>query len=99
MRVVSAGRRFGKSNLGGHELTAEAIFTKYVAEQYLEEGKRREFWIVGPEYTDSEKEFRVLVTLEGRALADVAGAHALLIARLGPRVVRHEAPAVISVGP
>ena len=47
----------------------------------------------------SEKEFRVLVTLEGRALADVAGAQALLIARLGPRVVRHEAPAVISVAP
>jgi hypothetical protein len=26
----------------------------------IETGKRREFWIVGPEYTDSEKEFRVL---------------------------------------
>ena len=60
MRVVSAGRRFGKSNLGGNELTAEGIYTKYVAAKYLEEGKRREFWIVGPEYTDSEKEFRVL---------------------------------------
>ena len=49
----------------------------------------------------SEKEFRVLVTFEGRAPADVAGAQALLIARLGPRVVRHEPPAlvVISVAP
>lgn len=25
-----------------------------------EERRRREFWVVGPEYTDSEKEFRVL---------------------------------------
>lgn len=60
MRVISAGRRFGKSNLGGNELVAEAILTKYVAAKYIEEGKRREFWVVGPEYTDSEKEFRVL---------------------------------------
>lgn len=60
MRVVSAGRRFGKSNLGGNELVAEACLAKYTAANMLEEGKRREFWVVGPEYTDSEKEFRVL---------------------------------------
>jgi hypothetical protein len=60
MRVVSAGRRFGKSSMGGHELTAEAVLTRYLAEWYREQGKRREFWIVGPEYTDSEKEFRVI---------------------------------------
>jgi molybdenum cofactor synthesis domain-containing protein len=49
----------------------------------------------------SEKEFRVLVTFEGRTLADVGGAQALLIERLGPRVVRTEPPAVvvISVAP
>lgn len=59
-RVVSAGRRFGKSDLGGHELTVEALIAKGLASSYKEAGKRREFWIVGPEYTDSEKEFRVI---------------------------------------
>ena len=54
-RVVSAGRRFGKSDLGGHELVVEALIAKGLAKQYKERGKRREFWIVGPEYTDSEK--------------------------------------------
>lgn len=59
-RVAACGRRFGKSDIGGHELLTEAIYTKTVAEHYHELGKRREFWIVGPEYTDSEKEFRIL---------------------------------------
>lgn len=29
----------------------------------LAAGKRREFWLVGPEYTDSEKEFRVIYNI------------------------------------
>lgn len=58
-RVVAAGRRFGKSDVGGHELVPEALFTRPLRHTLLEEGKRREFWIVGPEYSDSEKEFRV----------------------------------------
>lgn len=58
-RVVSAGRRFGKSDIGGHELIPEALYTAPLADQLKEEGNRREFWIVGPEYSDSEKEFRV----------------------------------------
>lgn len=49
-RVVSAGRRFGKSNVGGYELVAEAMFTLSQKERLLHELKRREFWIVGPEY-------------------------------------------------
>lgn len=59
-RVVDAGRRTGKSTLGGHELTAEALATRLVSQDLKDLGKRREFWIVGPEYSDSEKEFRVL---------------------------------------
>jgi hypothetical protein len=59
-RVVPAGRRFGKSVIGGHELTVEALYTATMAEELIARGKRREFWIVGPEYSDSEKEFRVL---------------------------------------
>jgi hypothetical protein len=59
-RVVSAGRRFGKSKLGGNELTPDA-FAAYAQRNYLRaEEQRREYWIVGPEYSDSEKEFRVV---------------------------------------
>jgi len=59
-RVLCAGRRTGKSHGGGHELTAKAIqaFTRRnVLDKYT---RRSEHWIVGPEYTDGEKEFRVL---------------------------------------
>jgi hypothetical protein len=59
-RVVSAGRRFGKSDVGGHELVPEALFTRGLRHTLASEGKRREFWIVGPEYSDAEKEFRVV---------------------------------------
>jgi hypothetical protein len=59
-RVVSAGRRFGKSDLGGHELLPEVFLAYSMARELREAGKRREFWIVGPEYGDSEKEFRVI---------------------------------------
>jgi len=59
-RVLDAGRRLGKSVIGGHELTA-AMYRAYAERRALTElGLRREYWIVGPEYTDSEKEFRVL---------------------------------------
>lgn len=58
-RVGSAGRRFGKSEMGGHELDLEAMATKAHLTYLEESGHRREFWIVGPNYSDSEKEFRV----------------------------------------
>jgi hypothetical protein len=59
-RVVAAGRRFGKSEIGGHKLVQEALNTRLVKSRLDDLGKRREFWIVGPEYSDSEKEFRVM---------------------------------------
>lgn len=59
-RVLSAGRRFGKSEIGGHELVPEAILTWSLRQRLENAGHRREFWIVGPEYTDAEKEFRVV---------------------------------------
>lgn len=59
-RVVAAGRRFGKSDVGGHELIPEAMMTYSQKDWLLDQQKRREFWIVGPEYSDSEKEFRVI---------------------------------------
>lgn len=59
-QVVAFGRRAGKSQTGGHRLIPEA-YRAYTELSRLEEtGQRREFWIVGPEYSDSEKEFRVL---------------------------------------
>lgn len=59
-RVVCAGRRTGKSHSGGHELTTRAIKAYANRHLYNKNGRRSEHWIVGPEYTDGEKEFRVL---------------------------------------
>lgn len=59
-RVVVAGRRTGKSTAGGHELTVHA-YEAYFNQHNLDNlTNRMEYWIVGPEYTDSEKEFRSL---------------------------------------
>lgn len=59
-RVMCAGRRTGKSTAGGHELLPYA-YEAYFKRNYLDpHDKRMEYWIVGPEYSDSEKEFRVL---------------------------------------
>ena len=43
----------------------------------------------------AEKDFRVVVTLEGRDTAEVAAAFALLVERGGDKVVRSEAPAAV----
>lgn len=59
-RVVCAGRRTGKSTLGGHELVGHAIEAYYRQAELSPNAKRMEYWIVGPEYSDGEKEFRVL---------------------------------------
>lgn len=58
-RVNAAGRRIGKSTCGGHELVGEAFRAYYERKKLEDLGKRAEYWIVGPTYTDSEKEFRV----------------------------------------
>ena len=58
-KAVCGGRRFGKSKMGGNELLPEAFITRGMANQLKLDGKRREFWAVGPAYSDSEKEFRV----------------------------------------
>ena len=59
-KAVAAGRRFGKSEIGGHKLFQEALNTRLVKSHLEDLGKRREYWIVGPSYTDSEKEFRIV---------------------------------------
>lgn len=59
-KAIAAGRRFGKSEIGGHKLFQEALNTRLVKSHLEDLGKRREFWVVGPSYTDSEKEFRIV---------------------------------------
>lgn len=59
-QVASCGRRFGKSEIGGHALLPEVFVARSMKTHYEENRKRREFWIVGPNYSDAEKEFRVL---------------------------------------
>lgn len=58
-QVVAAGRRFGKSNLGGHRPLPFIFLAQARARELAKIGKRMEIWIVGPEYSDGEKEFRV----------------------------------------
>jgi hypothetical protein len=59
-RVTSAGRRFGKSNMGGHILTPEAYRAFFMREKLEAASQRHEYWIIGPEYSDAEKEFRII---------------------------------------
>lgn len=59
-RLVAAGRRAGKSEVGGQTLVPEAFRAMGELELLTSLGKRREYWIVGPEYSDAEKEFRVV---------------------------------------
>lgn len=59
-KVVALGRRAGKSQTGGRRLVPEAFRAWYQLDTLRAMSQRREFWIVGPEYSDSEKEFRVL---------------------------------------
>lgn len=52
-RVLSNGRRWGKSMFGGKEIEAMAWIKNF-------RGEPMRGWIIGPEYTDAEKEFRVI---------------------------------------
>lgn len=59
-RVCACGRRFGKSVVGGKELVPEAVYAFSIRSMLEDLGKRRRFWIVGPDYSDVDKEFREL---------------------------------------
>lgn len=52
-RILSNGRRWGKTLLGGKESEAMAFLKNWL-------GEPMQGWIIGPEYTDCEKEFRVV---------------------------------------
>lgn len=52
-RALSNGRRWGKTLLGGKEAECEAFVKNFLGEPKMG-------WIIGPEYPDCEKEFRVV---------------------------------------
>ena len=58
-QVAAFGRRAGKSQTGGNKLVPEYFRALMEAEELRAKGLRREYWIVGPTYSDAEKEFRV----------------------------------------
>jgi hypothetical protein len=58
-QIVSFGRRAGKSQTGGNKLVPEYFRALLETEELRQRGLRREYWIVGPTYSDAEKEFRV----------------------------------------
>lgn len=58
-QVVSFGRRAGKSQTGGNKLVPEWFRALLEVEELQRRGQRREYWIIGPTYSDAEKEFRV----------------------------------------
>lgn len=58
-RVNVCGRRTGKSTGAGHEVVLMALDAYFERERLEQYGIRHEVWAVGPNYTDSEKEFRV----------------------------------------
>lgn len=60
-KIVAAGRRLGKSEIGAYDRLLPEVFLTYANRNAIaDSGKRWEYWIVGPEYTDGEKEFRKL---------------------------------------
>lgn len=52
-RALSNGRRWGKTLLGGKEAETQAFVKNFM-------GEPMRGWIIGPEYPDCEKEFRVV---------------------------------------
>jgi hypothetical protein len=58
-QVAAFGRRAGKSQTGGMKLVPEYFRALVELDTLKEKGIRREYWIVGPTYSDAEKEFRV----------------------------------------
>lgn len=54
-KVCPNGRRFGKTMMGAYEVEPQAfVVSRHVS------GGAQTGWIVGPQYTDAEKEFRIV---------------------------------------
>lgn len=58
-KVVRCGRRWGKTFFGAHEMATRCLVgSPYLARQGIFEPSIG--WVVGPNYTDTEKEFRII---------------------------------------
>lgn len=96
-QVVSYGRRAGKSQIGGHKLAPEYLRAFVELEELRTRGLRREYWIVGPTYSDAEKEFRVAwntleslgVTLDHPGSYNNPESGQMRISALGGRFIIH----------
>lgn len=59
-KVVRCGRRWGKTFFGGHEMATRAL----IGSPFIQRTQGRFApcmgWVVGPNYTDTEKEFRII---------------------------------------
>lgn len=94
-KVVSFGRRAGKSAAGGMRLVPELFRAIGEKDTLNARGLRREYWIVGPTYGDSEKEFRVIwealrrleVPLDRPGSYNNAESGAMRISALGGRFI------------
>lgn len=65
-RILSNGRRWGKTLLGGKEAESMAWIRNFL-------GQPMQGWIIGPEYPDCEKEFRVVYnSLKALGVDDVS---------------------------
>lgn len=52
-RILCCGRRWGKTLIGGKECETQAFIRNFL-------GEPMRGWIVGPEYSDAEKEYRIV---------------------------------------
>ena len=58
-KVVRCGRRWGKTMFGGHEMATRALIpSPFLLRQGITQPSIG--WVVGPNYTDTEKEFRII---------------------------------------
>jgi hypothetical protein len=59
-KVVRCGRRWGKTFFGGHEMATRALLGSPFLQYRLNRFYPSFGWVVGPNYTDTEKEFRII---------------------------------------
>lgn len=65
-RVLCNGRRWGKTLVGGKEIETTAFVRNFL-------GQSQRGWIIGPEYSDAEKEFRVIYdTFKSLGIDDIS---------------------------
>jgi hypothetical protein len=59
-KVVRCGRRWGKTFFGAHEMATRALVGSPFIQRKYGKFSPTVGWVVGPNYTDTEKEFRII---------------------------------------